>query len=276
VFDETTVRFYSAELVLALEHLHDHQIIHRDLKPENILVAADGHIVLTDFGLAKEQVVDNDSGATTWCGTIEYMAPEMLQGKHYGKSADFWSVGILIFDMLNGRPPFRDKNPKKLSDQICTKKILLPQFWKAETHGIIKSLTMKDPKARLKVQQIKSHPFFKGFSWEKLLLKQVPAPFIPKVNGQEDLSNFDQEDLDHPTAFSPADPLPEEHADLFVGFSYTRPETPKNPSLINHARQPSGGAQLAPSLFAASDNDFKVGGGASFITNANSKYHDIN
>lgn len=103
VFDEATTRFYAAELVLALEHLHENHIIHRDLKPENILVSADGHIVLTDFGLAKEQVVDHDSGATTWCGTIEYMAPEMLQGKNYGKSADFWSLGILIYDMLNGR-----------------------------------------------------------------------------------------------------------------------------------------------------------------------------
>jgi len=121
LFTEDLARFYAAEIIVALEHLHKSNIIHRDLKPENILITSQGHICLTDFGLAKEEV-ESDEGASTFCGTLEYMSPEMIKGVKYGKPADFWSVGILIYDMLWGQPPFHSKNRKKLQDQILNKK----------------------------------------------------------------------------------------------------------------------------------------------------------
>lgn len=139
IFNEDMARFYTAELRLALEYLHSLRIIHRDLKPENILLSRHGHIVLTDFGLAKENV-DETGGASTWCGTIAYMAPEIVRRNDYGTYSDYWALGILLYDMLAGNPPFRNRNQKKLQDLICNKKINMPTFWQANTHSLIRGV----------------------------------------------------------------------------------------------------------------------------------------
>jgi len=225
-FDEVKARFYAAEIILALEHLHSHNIIHRDLKPENILITGEGHICLTDFGLAKEEVT-NDEGASTFCGTMEYMAPEMVRGLKYGKPADFWSVGILIYDMLLGEPPFRNKNRKKLQDMIISKKIKMPSYWHKETHSIIRDLTARDPKQRPKLDKIKSHPFFKGINWKKLCNLETDPPFKPHIEkGKLDVSNIDPYYIQKDPTFSPAKPISESQDEKFLNFTYVRSFTP--------------------------------------------------
>jgi len=226
ILSEATARFYCAELVLALEHLHTNYVIHRDLKPENILISSFGHVVLTDFGLAKESV-EADDGASTFCGTMEYMAPEMIRGGKYGKSADFWSVGILLYDMLSGKPPFQNKNKKKQQDDICNKKITMPSYWQATTHSLIKGLTMKDPSKRLKVAEIKAHPFFKSINWQQLLDKKITPPFVPATPaGEFDVSNFDETYINKPVTWSTGPTLSNSQDEMFKGFSFSRSFTP--------------------------------------------------
>jgi len=222
LFTEEMARFYAAEIILALEHLHKDHIIHRDLKPENILITARGHICLTDFGLAKEEV-QSDEGASTFCGTLEYMAPEMIQGVKYGKPADFWSVGILIYDMLYGQPPFQNKNRKKLQDMILKRKIFMPNYWNHDTQSFIRALTNRDPKKRPKIDQIKKHSYFKSINWEKLYRLEIEPPFKPRIEkGELDVSNVDSFYISKDPTFSPANPITQSQDDQFRNFTYVR------------------------------------------------------
>lgn len=232
MFSEEVVRFYSAEVLLALEHLHSIGVIHRDLKPENILLDEDGHLALTDFGLAKENM-EPDGRTRTFCGTVEYMAPEMIQGQGYGRSADFWSLGVLVYDMLTGNPPFQHKNDQKLREKILKDKIKLPAFLTAEAHSIIKALLNRDPKKRLGsgpkgATEIKQHPFFKSVRWDKLYNRESRPPYRPEIKKSgakvDVVSCFDEEYIQEKVLDSPstATALPE---DLFKGFSYVRSPT---------------------------------------------------
>lgn len=226
MFNEERATFYVAELVLALEYLHSEGIIHRDLKPENILIGRTGHIVLTDFGLAKDKI-DEHTKTRTWCGTIEYMSPQMIKGDPYGKETDWWSVGILLYDMLNGRPPWRHGNKAKLQEMILAKKLVLNKLWRAPTHNILKGLIQRDVDKRLTVSQIKAHPFFKGIDWEGLNTGKIAAPFIPPTpQGQLDLSNFDPMYTSRSVDFSPAGQLSTSQNALFGGFSFARSFSP--------------------------------------------------
>jgi len=227
MLSEDSVRFYAAELVLALEHLHSHNIIHRDLKPENILISSTGHVALTDFGLAKEEV-DEDSRANTFCGTIEYMSPEMVKGEPYGKTTDWWSVGILMFDMLSGNPPFRNKNRKRLQEEILNKKITMNKYWHYTTHSILKGLIERNVDKRIKLSGIKAHPFFKSIKWDVLLRQELQPPFKP-MHGKDihDVSNFDPMYTSQTgSSFSPANPLSRSQNELFANFSYIGEFTP--------------------------------------------------
>jgi len=197
MFADPLAKFYVAEVILALEHLHSLGIIHRDLKPENILIDSTGHISLTDFGFAKELVGNNTT--KTFCGTIEYMSPEMIKGEGYGKATDWWSVGILLFDMLTGEPPFRNKNESVLQKKITTDKLKLPDFLLKDTSSLIKGLLERNVSKRLGsgptgVNEIKKHPYFKTINWKKLLNKEIDPPFRPNVpKGALDIGNFDTE-----------------------------------------------------------------------------------
>eukprot|EP01128_Nolandella_sp_AFSM9_P005144 TRINITY_DN2445_c0_g2_i1.p1 TRINITY_DN2445_c0_g2~~TRINITY_DN2445_c0_g2_i1.p1 ORF type:complete len:437 (+),score=122.50 TRINITY_DN2445_c0_g2_i1:33-1343(+) len=226
IFNESMARFYTAELVLALEYLHSLRIVHRDLKPENILVGAKGHLILTDFGLAKENV-DEMGGANTWCGTIAYMAPEIVKKNEYGTPSDLWSLGILLYDMLAGNPPFRHKNLRRLQEMICAKKINMPGFWQASTHAIIRGLTQKMATKRFTMATLKAHPFFAEINWSSLLMRKIRPPFVPNLRDREDLKYFDSETLNKPTTFSPAQILAKSQDDrFFKGFSYVRSVSP--------------------------------------------------
>jgi len=246
ILSEKTAKFYCAELILALEYLHSNNVIHRDLKPENILISSGGHVILTDFGLAKDQVESDEAGASTFCGTIEYMAPEMIKGEHYGKSADFWSTGILLYDMLSGNPPFRNKNKKKLQDEVCNKKIAMPSYWHKDTHSIIKGLTTKKHSERLRISDIKIHPFFKSINWQQLLNRKIAPPFVPSIpRGDLDVSNFDEMYTNKPatSTWSVGPTLSTSQEDQFKGFSFSRSFTPPPNSTLGDTSVDVSGIQ---------------------------------
>ena len=190
---ENEARFYLGEMILAIEFLHSNGVIHRDLKPENVLLNGDGHVVLTDFGLAKE--IGSSEKVRTLCGTSEYMAPEMLARNGYGKSVDWWSLGALFYEMLAGKPPFSAKNQsnKELEKKIMTEKFTAPSYLTANAHSLLKGMLEKDSNKRLGsakstmfsiggVPALKSHSFFDGLDWIALGRLEVEPPIDISVN----------------------------------------------------------------------------------------------
>ncbi|KAL9315178.1 hypothetical protein ACSQ67_016179 [Phaseolus vulgaris] len=147
LFREDLARIYTAEIVSAVSHLHSNGIMHRDLKPENILLDADGHVMLTDFGLAKQ--FEESTRSNSMCGTLEYMAPEIILGKGHDKAADWWSVGVLLFEMLTGKPPFCGGSRDKIQNKIVKDKMKLPAFLSSEAHSLLKALLQKEATKRL-------------------------------------------------------------------------------------------------------------------------------
>ena len=192
-FPNPVAKFYSAEVILALEYLHSHNIIYRDLKPENILLDRNGHIKLTDFGFAKEVKT------VTWtlCGTPDYIAPEVITTKPYNKSVDWWSLGILIFEMLAGYTPFYDQTPMKTYEKILQCKIHFPSHFHPDVVDLLIKLITPDLTHRLGNLQngstdIRNHQWFQEVIWEKLLLKDIETPYEPPITaGVGDTSLFD-------------------------------------------------------------------------------------
>ncbi|KAF7825405.1 serine/threonine-protein kinase AtPK2/AtPK19-like [Senna tora] len=224
LFREDLARIYAAEIVSAVSHLHANGIMHRDLKPENILLDADGHVMLTDFGLAKQ--FENNTRSNSMCGTIEYMAPEIILGKGHDKAADWWSVGILLFEMLTGKPPFCGGNREKIQQKIVKDKIKLPAFLSSEAHSLLKGLLQKDASKRLGsgtkgIQEIKDHRWFKPINWRKLDAREIQPSFRPDVAGKHCVANFEKRWTDMPVVDSPA--ASPNGGNPFKDFSYVRP-----------------------------------------------------
>ncbi|KAM9959051.1 hypothetical protein ACTFIR_000102 [Dictyostelium discoideum] len=192
-FDEIRVKFYCAEIVCGLEYLHNCGIIYRDLKPENILLTSDGHIVLTDFGISKEGLVSDNDRTATFCGTPEYLAPEVLLGKGYGKAVDWWSFGTLVYEMLSGLPPFYSQDVREMYQKIMNEDLKFTPQFSPDARDFITSLLERDPNKRLRdTKVVKSHPFFKGIDWDKCVKKELTPPFIPPVTGgKNDTSQID-------------------------------------------------------------------------------------
>ncbi|WPK25312.1 hypothetical protein PUMCH_002623 [Australozyma saopauloensis] len=197
-FSEDRAKFYIAELVLALEHLHDNDIVYRDLKPENILLDANGHIALCDFGLSKANL-NNDGTTNTFCGTTEYLAPEVLLDESgYTKMVDFWSLGVLIFEMCCGWSPFYADNTQQMYKNIAFGKVRFPkEVLSQEGRSFVKGLLNRNPKHRLgalnDARELKEHPFFQDIDWNLLKSKNIPPPFKPHLLSETDTSNFDPE-----------------------------------------------------------------------------------
>ncbi|KAK8825224.1 RPS6 protein kinase [Blastocystis sp. ATCC 50177/Nand II] len=224
-FSEERSRFYAAEITLALEHLHKMGIVYRDLKPENVLLTEEGHVRLTDFGLSKEGISQADKGAQSFCGTPEYLAPEILNRTGHGQAVDWWSLGALLYEMLTGWPPFYSRDQERLFNKIKRSSVEIPPNLSPETADILQKLLQKDPKQRLgggpdDAASVKAHPFFKSIDWDKLYRKELPVPYLPEVKDKLDTSMFSAEFTNLPIV-SPSSynrPCTEEIA--FPGFSY--------------------------------------------------------
>ncbi|CEP64447.1 cAMP-dependent protein kinase catalytic subunit TPK3 LALA0_S11e04302g [Lachancea lanzarotensis] len=193
-FPNPVAKFYAAEVCLALEYLHSLDIIYRDLKPENVLLDKNGHVKITDFGFAKF-VPDV---TFTLCGTPDYIAPEVVSTKPYNKSVDWWSFGILIFEMLAGYTPFYDSNTMKTYENILNAELQFPPFFQADVQDLLSKLITRDLSKRLGNLQngsddVKNHPWFSEVVWEKLLCRNIETPYEPPVQaGQGDTSQYDR------------------------------------------------------------------------------------
>jgi serine/threonine protein kinase len=231
-FTEDQARFYFCEVLLALEHLHNEKIIFRDLKPENTLIDLDGHIKLVDFGLAT---LDTGYRQHTFCGSHEYLSPEMLKRVGYNKCIDFYSLGSFLYEMITGLPPFWDEDREKLYDKILNSEVIIHKYMSASLASLLRGLLRKDPTLRLGsilgVREIKQHPWLEGVNWESFRLKKIQPPFRPNSSR----SNFEcdgslnEEKLKVFTNFQPFDSKKEQN---FSEFFYVNPEKSRNHELV--------------------------------------------
>lgn len=224
MFTEEDVKFYLAELALALEHLHSLGIIYRDLKPENLLLDSDGHIAVTDFGLSKENLEDK---AYSFCGTVEYMAPEVVSRKGHSFAADWWSFGVLMFEMLTGQLPFQGTNRKETMTQILKAKLGMPEYLSLEAQSLLRGLFKRNPANRLcsgpnGINDVHEHAFFTNIEWDKLRQKLIEPPFKPTVVSDEAFY-FDSSFTSKTPKDSPGVPPSATAHELFRGFSYVAP-----------------------------------------------------
>ena len=207
-------RIYIAEIICIFDYLHNMNIVYRDLKPENILIHKSGYLKLTDFGFAK--IIEDRT--YTLCGTPEYLAPEIILNKGHGKPVDWWTFGILLYEMIAGIDPFSDDDPMMVYQKILKGKIKFPSGFDSNAKSLIKHLLESDLTKRygnLKngVKDITGHRFFKGFDWDKLLKKEIPPPYIPKVKSNDDISNFSA----YPDSDNPA-PQIKKNEDPFLNW----------------------------------------------------------
>ena len=199
MFSEDKARFYMAEMVLALEHLHHTVgVVYRDLKPENCLLDAEGHLLLTDFGLSKKRV-DDEERCTSFSGTVEYMAPEVILGAGHGMAVDWWSLGAVGVDLLTGSPPFMGSNVAKIRKRICEQRLSLPYYLGPDAKDLLIRLLRKDPRKRLggtspkDLLALKRHRFFRNIDWARLERREVEPPIAPFVTQPEKAQNFSRE-----------------------------------------------------------------------------------
>ncbi|XP_064836909.1 RAC-beta serine/threonine-protein kinase-like isoform X1 [Oncorhynchus masou masou] len=197
VFTEDRARFYGAEIVSALEYLHSRDVVYRDLKLENLMLDNDGHVKITDFGLCKEGITD---GATmkTFCGTPEYLAPEVLEDNDYGRAVDWWGLGVVMYEMMCGRLPFYNQDHERLFELILMEEIRFPRNLAPEGKALLAGLLKKDPKQRLgggpdDAKDVMSHKFFTSINWQDVVDRKLTPPFKPQVTSETDTRYFDDE-----------------------------------------------------------------------------------
>lgn len=231
-FPENQTRFYAAEIILGLFYLHNRGIIYRDLKLDNVMLDADGHIKIADFGLCKEGIGDGNK-TRTFCGTPDYIAPEIISYQPYDGAVDWWALGVLIYEMLVGRPPFDGDDDDQLFNNIMEKPVHYPRGLSEQARKIIQGFLTKHPSRRLGCHpdtgesDIKRHIFFKSIDWDKLTKRQIKPPYKPKIKSKKSASNFDPEFTKEPCRLSPVDPnvVAAIEPEVFEGFSFTNPET---------------------------------------------------
>ncbi|KAI8495889.1 PREDICTED: serine/threonine-protein kinase Sgk3-like isoform X2 [Branchiostoma belcheri] len=232
-FPEPRARFYAAEIASALGYLHSLNIIYRDLKPENILLDSQGHVVLTDFGLCKEGI-EASATTSTFCGTPEYLAPEVLRKQAYDRSVDWWCLGAVLYEMLYGLPPFYSRDTAEMYENILYKPLKLRTNISPAARHILEGLLQKEKEDRLGTgdkdfEEVKTHAFFSSLSWQDLLERKIPPPYNPEVSGQLDLKHFDPEFVREPVPGSVGKSTGvisasvQEADAAFMGFSYAPP-----------------------------------------------------
>uniref|UniRef100_A0A3B4XJ16 Protein kinase C n=1 Tax=Seriola lalandi dorsalis TaxID=1841481 RepID=A0A3B4XJ16_SERLL len=228
-FDLNRATFYAAEIIVGLQFLHARGIIYRDLKLDNVMLDKDGHIKIADFGMCKENVV-GEARATTFCGTPDYIAPEILLGQKYTFSVDWWSFGVLVYEMLIGQSPFQGDDEDELFESIRSDTPHYPRWITKEAKNLLELLFERDPSRRLGVVgDIRAHAFFKIINWPALEKREVDPPFKPKVKSPSDCSNFDREFLSEKPRLSQADKNLIDSMDqaAFAGFSFVNPRLEK-------------------------------------------------
>ena len=196
-FNDSTARFYVACVILAFDYLHEKGVIYRDLKPENLLLDSSGYIKLTDFGFAKKLAVEEK--AWTFCGTPEYVAPEIITNKSHDYRADIWSLGILVFELLTGAPPFTNKaNPAQVYPEILKgiRGVCFPSCISASASEIIRQCCRLSPSQRPSLHILKHYIWFAGLDWVRLADRSLPPPKVPRISSSVDSSNFDSYKLD--------------------------------------------------------------------------------
>ncbi|KAI8072001.1 kinase-like domain-containing protein [Thamnidium elegans] len=285
-FSEDRTRFYAAEIIYGLGILHQHGIVYRDLKPENVLIGQDGHIVLTDFGLSKiftleDTDQDNVPSTQTFCGTAEYLAPEILLGEHYTFVVDFWSLGTLLFEMLAGTTPFWADTHMEMYRRVLEDNLEFPSRFDPVTCSFLTGLLEKEACERLGwgedgIEEIKAHPYFNSIDWDMVAQRKLKPPHIPSIKNETDLSNFDEMFTTMPAHISQSssiDPIIE--GDPFEDFSY-------DPDLFYHNNKipfsnstnqiPGGSSRMrkrhsAALSFTAAGTSFASGSGQLFEDN---------
>ncbi|XP_015244756.1 PREDICTED: serine/threonine-protein kinase N2-like [Cyprinodon variegatus] len=197
IFSEKQTLFYSSCVLLGLEFLHQNKIVYRDLKLDNLLMDADGYVRIADFGLCKEGMGHGDR-TNTFCGTPEFLAPEVLTENSYTRSVDWWELGVLIYEMLVGESPFPGDDEEEVFDSIVNEEVRYPRSLSQKSASLMQKLLQKDPELRLgsgeeDAAEIKRHQFFQGMDWDALLAKKMKPPFLPAIKAPQDVSNFDEE-----------------------------------------------------------------------------------
>jgi len=228
-FDENRSRFYGAEIVCGLQFLHTQGIIYRDLKLDNVLLDRDGHIKIADFGMCKEQI-RNGATASTFCGTPDYIAPEILKSQRYDSAVDWWSFGVLLYEMLIGQSPFAGEDEDDLFRSICRDRVLFPKWISEPASNVLTQLLDRNTALRLGYiggtrSHIRKHPFFSPIDWVKLEKRQVKPPFRPDVKGESAVNNFDPDFTMEPAKLTPVedDLLRSIDQAQFRGFSFVNP-----------------------------------------------------
>ncbi|XP_026817038.1 atypical protein kinase C-like [Rhopalosiphum maidis] len=227
---EEHAKFYGAEISLALNFLHAKGIIYRDLKLENILLDHEGHIKLTDYGMCKQGIMPGDT-TSTFCGTPNYMAPEILKQEDYGFSVDWWALGVVLYEMLVGKSPFGEVSEiteEHLFDAILENPLCIPRSLSVQAASVLRGFLNKNPGDRLGCNEytgfydVKTHPFFKSIDWDMLEQKKVSSLYKPQLDSDHDLANFPSEFTDEPTYLTPDD-LQIIDQLKFEGFEYVNP-----------------------------------------------------
>ena len=194
LLEEDEAKFYIAELILAIEYLHQHNIIYRDLKPENLLIDSDGHIKLADFGLAKENVT-NDTPNKTFCGSPQYLSPEMLTKEGTTKASDIYGIGVILYEMVTGNPPFFTQDQDLMYQNIVENKLVFHEYFSEEFKDLLSKLLDKDPKKRIGINNdksdLKSHKFFEDINWEDLAMKKISPP-LDLVNVKKEYNLYEK------------------------------------------------------------------------------------
>ncbi|CAG2110423.1 unnamed protein product, partial [Medioppia subpectinata] len=227
IFNETRATFYAACVVLGLQYLHINNIVYRDLKLDNLLLDRDGYVKIADFGLCKEGIGYADRTGT-FCGTPEFLAPEVLTETSYTRAVDWWGFGVLIFEMLVGESPFPGDDEEEVFDSIVNDEVRYPRFLSLESIAIMRRLLRKNPERRLgsserDAEDVKKQAFFRHINWEDLITRKTKPPFVPTVKSPEDVTNFDEEfTSEQPVLSPPKEPrillAKEQH--LFREFDY--------------------------------------------------------
>jgi len=230
VFSEPRTIFYAGCVVLGLQFLHENKIVYRDLKLDNLLLDKQGFVKIADFGLCKEGMGPDDR-TSTFCGTPEFLAPEVLTDTAYTRAVDWWGLGVLIFEMLVGESPFPGDNEDEVFDSIVNEEVRYPRFLSQESIQLMRRLLRKSPERRLGASprdawDVRRHAFFRILDWDALLQRRIQPPFKPNIRGTYDVSNFDPEFTRDKPILTPSrenmdNRLP---ANLFDGFDFIAPD----------------------------------------------------